>query len=85
MAVNQTSDGSTGSRPRQAEVDAGEVPGVTGVPARDIRELRRNNNEFGQTIEMLKAATTLSRGSVVGGTSKPAEWNGKAPNCSLRR
>ena len=44
---------------RQAEVDAGEAPGVTSVAAREIRELRRKNRELEQTIEILKAATTF--------------------------
>lgn len=44
---------------RQAEVDAGETPGVTSAAAREIRELRRKNKELEQTIEILKAATTF--------------------------
>jgi len=44
---------------RQAEVDAGEIPGVTSAAAREIRELRRKNKELEQTIEILKAATTF--------------------------
>ena len=44
---------------RQAEVDAGETPGVTRAAAREIRELRRKNKELEQTIEILKAATTF--------------------------
>ena len=44
---------------RQAEVDAGEAPGVTSAAAREIRELRRKNKELEQTIEILKAATTF--------------------------
>jgi transposase len=44
---------------RQAEVDAGETPGVTSAAVREIRELRRKNKELEQTIEILKAATTF--------------------------
>jgi transposase len=42
---------------RQAEVDAGEVRGVTTDDGREIRELRRKCRELEQTIEILKAAT----------------------------
>ncbi|ORB40975.1 Insertion element IS6110 uncharacterized 12.0 kDa protein [Mycobacterium persicum] len=42
---------------RQAEIDAGEVAGVTSEEAREIREFRRKNRELEQTIEILKAAT----------------------------
>jgi transposase len=42
---------------RQAEVDAGEAPGVTTDAAREIRELRRKCRELEATIEILKAAT----------------------------
>lgn len=44
---------------RQAEVDAGDTPGVTSAAAREIRELRRKTKELEQTIEILKAATTF--------------------------
>jgi transposase len=44
---------------RQAEVDAGEAPGVTSAAVREIRELRRKNKELEQTIDILKAATTF--------------------------
>jgi transposase len=44
---------------RQAEVDAGEAPGVTSAAAQEIRELRRKNRELEQTIEILKAAKTF--------------------------
>lgn len=44
---------------RQAEVDAGEAPGVTSAEAREIRELKRKNRELEITIEILKAATTF--------------------------
>lgn len=44
---------------RQAEVDAGEAPGVPTESSREIRELRRKNRELEQTIEVLKAATTF--------------------------
>ncbi len=44
---------------RQADIDAGEAPGVTSEETREIRELRRKNRELEQTIEILKAATTF--------------------------
>ncbi len=44
---------------RQAEVDAGQVEGVTSSAAREIRELKRRNAELEQTIEILKAATSF--------------------------
>ena len=44
---------------RQAEVDAGEAPGVTTDAAREIRELRRKCRELESTIEILKAATSF--------------------------
>jgi transposase len=44
---------------RQAEVDAGEVTGVTSKEACEIRELRRKNRELEATIEILKAATSF--------------------------
>jgi transposase len=44
---------------RQAEVDAGQAPGVPTESAREIRELKRKNRELEQTIEVLKAATTF--------------------------
>jgi transposase len=42
---------------RQAEVDAGEAPGMTTDAAREIRDLRRKCRELEATIEILKAAT----------------------------
>jgi transposase len=42
---------------RQAEVDAGEAPGMTTEAAREIRELRRKCRELESTLEILKAAT----------------------------
>jgi transposase len=42
---------------RQAEVDAGEAPGVTTESAAQIQELKRKNAELERTIESLKAAT----------------------------
>ena len=42
---------------RQAEVDAGEAPGMTTDAAREIRELRRKYRELDATVEILKAAT----------------------------
>lgn len=44
---------------RRAEVDAGEVPGVSTVSALEIRELKRKNAELERTIEILKAATSF--------------------------
>ena len=44
---------------RQAEVHAGQAPGVSSEAAREIRELKRKNRELEQTIEILKAATTI--------------------------
>ena len=44
---------------RQADVDAGQAPGVTSESASEIRELKRKNAELEQTIEILKAATSF--------------------------
>ena len=44
---------------RQAEVDAGEAPGVITDAAREIRALRRKCRELESTIEILKAATSF--------------------------
>ena len=44
---------------RQAEIDAGEAPGMSSEETRELRELRRKNRELEQTIEILKAATTF--------------------------
>ncbi len=44
---------------RQAEVDAGERPGLSTAEAREIRQLKRKNAELEQTIEILKAATSF--------------------------
>lgn len=44
---------------RQAEVDEGTAPGVTSAESAELRELRRKNRELEQTIEILKAATSL--------------------------
>jgi transposase len=44
---------------RQADVGAGQAPGVTSESAREIRELKRKNAELEQTIEILKAATSF--------------------------
>ena len=43
-------------RVRQAEVDAGEAPGLATDAAREIRELRCKCRELESTIEILKAA-----------------------------
>ena len=42
---------------RQAEVDAGQRPGVSSEGASEIRELKRKCRELEQTVEILKAAT----------------------------
>jgi transposase len=44
---------------RQAEVDGGQVEGVTSASAREIRELKRRNAELERTVEILKAATSF--------------------------
>jgi transposase len=44
---------------RQAEVDSGEVAGVSSQEKRELRELRRKTRELEQTIEILKAATSF--------------------------
>ena len=44
---------------RQAEIDAGEAPGMSSEETRELRELRRKNRELERTIEILKAATTF--------------------------
>jgi transposase len=44
---------------RQAEVDAGQTPGVPTESAREIRELKRKCAELERTIEVLKAATSF--------------------------
>ena len=44
---------------RQAEVDAGDVDGVTTTAARELRELKRKNAALERTIEILKAATSF--------------------------
>jgi transposase len=44
---------------RQAEVGEGAAPGVTSAESAEIRELRRENRELEQTIEILKAATSF--------------------------
>jgi transposase len=44
---------------RQAEVDAGQRPGLSTESAAELGELRRKCRELEQTIEVLKAATTF--------------------------
>jgi transposase len=41
---------------RQAEIGDGTAAGVTSAESAEIRELRRENRELEQTIEILKAA-----------------------------
>ncbi len=43
----------------QAEVDAGVRDGVPTDTVREVRELKRKNREFKETIEILKAATSF--------------------------
>jgi transposase len=44
---------------RQAEVDTGQVEGVTSASAREIRELKRRNAELERTVEILRAVTSF--------------------------
>ena len=44
---------------RQAEVDAGEAPGVTTAESKEVRELKRKVRELEETIEILKAAASF--------------------------
>lgn len=44
---------------RQAEVDAGEVPGVTTAESKEVRDLKRKVRELEETIEILKAAASF--------------------------
>src|SRR5437764_4100685 len=44
---------------RQAEVDAGQRPGMTSGESAEIRALKRKNAELERTIEILKAPTAL--------------------------
>ena len=44
---------------RQAQVDAGQAPGVTTESASEIRALKRKCAELEQTVEILKAATSF--------------------------
>ncbi len=42
---------------RQAEVDDGQRPGLSGEGAAEVRALKRKCRELEQTVEILKAAT----------------------------
>jgi transposase len=44
---------------RQAEVDAGQRPGINSGESAEIRALKRKNAELERTIEILKAATAF--------------------------
>jgi len=44
---------------RQAEVDAGSRPGVTGEEAAEIRQLKRENAELRRANAILKAASSF--------------------------
>jgi transposase len=44
---------------RQAQVDDGELAGVSSEEKRELRDLRRKCRELESTIEILKAATTF--------------------------
>ena len=44
---------------RQAEVDAGEAPGVTTAESKEVRDLKRKVRELEETIEILKAAASF--------------------------
>lgn len=46
-------------RVRQAEIDSSEAAGVSIEESREPRELRRNNRELEQSIEIFTAATTF--------------------------
>ncbi|GFG67796.1 transposase [Mycobacterium kubicae] len=43
----------------QAEVDTGVRDGLSSDAARELRELKRKNRELEETIDILKAATSL--------------------------
>jgi transposase len=74
---------------RQAEVDEGKAPGVTSSESAEIRELRRKNRELEQTIDILKAAASFSRGSATRDSAnlpvhRPEEQEfGIAPICRV--
>ncbi|WP_312777209.1 hypothetical protein [Corynebacterium variabile] len=47
------------NRARQADIDAGELPGVITGDNEEIRRLRRENNRLRESNEILKAATVF--------------------------
>ena len=48
----------------QAEVDAGQAPGMTSESAKEIRELKRKNAELAQTIEISSRPQAFLRAEV---------------------
>ena len=49
---------------RQADIDAGEVPGVTTGDNEEIRRLRKENKRLRESNEILKAATVFFAGEL---------------------
>jgi transposase len=44
---------------KQAEVDAGEAPGLTGAERDELSQLRRENRRLREDVEILKRATAF--------------------------